>query len=429
MAHPVIADEAPPRSVPTVLQAGVVVAGIQATGAACRFGFQIALATALVPYVYADVAVALSWSQVLAAAGGGGSGAYLLAALPRLLTSPGARPAATYRAVQRSSALAIAAASGLVAAGLVFSGTAGGTAVGVAVLGTTALRSALFTVQESLRATGSLVLSQVLTLLVSPLVSTAIVVAAVITMDGTVDPVVAPLGIAVGLVVAWLPGRRVLGRSLGHDDGSDPAAPPVRTPVWQVLRLGLASAMLVWMFEGPVVLAGVALGGGEEVAQLNIHVRLSMVTALAAVVVSTVASSHWASRARSTGALPTPREALSWSMVGAAAATAAAVVLFAVGPVVVGAFGEGYAFSPVLLAGLAVKDTALAAASPLFYFLATHGNERGASRAASLGGAALLTVVPLAATHGLGGASLGVALGGTAWLAGFAYQVVRTGDR
>ena len=62
--------------------------------------------------------------------------------------------------------------------------------------------------------------------------------------------------------------------------------------------------MLVWMFEGPVVLAGVALGGGEDVARFNIHVRLAMVMALAAVVVSTVASSHWASQARTTAPSP-----------------------------------------------------------------------------------------------------------------------------
>ena len=57
-----------------------------------------------------------------------------------------------------------------------------------------------------------------------------------------------------------------------------------------------------------------------------------------------------------------------------------------------------------------------------------HQNERGASRASALGGAALLSVLPLAATHGLDGVALGVALGGAVWLAGFLVQVVRTGD-
>ena len=68
----------------------------------------------------------------------------------------------------------------------------------------------------------------------------------------------------------------------------------------------------------------------------------------------------------------------------------AAALLFAVGPAAVRAFGEGYAFSSPLLAGLASEGIALAAESPLFYSSPCTRTNAVPAAASALGGAALV---------------------------------------
>lgn len=404
---------------------GAVVSAVQGAGAVLRFVFQIALARAFAPAAVADVAVALSWSQVIAAASGGGGGTFLLRRLPGLIGCEQGRAVPLYRGTVRSATVAAGLAAAAVALVLSLTGASGGTLGGVAVLCTAPIRAALLTTQEALRSVGALALSQVLTLVVQPATSVAVLGGASVLASGGADPGLAACALVVGLAVAFVPARRGLMRRIGRARSTGPVECPSLKPL---LRYGAVSALLVWMFEGPLVLSALAISDKADLALLNAHVRLSMATALASVVVSTVASSQWSRRVRQGHELPSMASALRWSGMGAGAATMVASLLFVVGRPVLNGFGDTYDFSAVVLAGLVVKDVALAAAAPIFYFLVMHGREASAARSAVAGGAGLLAVVPLAAVGGLRGVAVGTAGAGLVWFGSFLFGIGRGQD-
>ncbi|MCZ7627681.1 MAG: hypothetical protein M5U19_00590 [Microthrixaceae bacterium] len=96
------------------------------------------------------------------------------------------------------------------------------------------------------------------------------------------------------------------------------------------MRLGAASAMFVWMVEGTLVLTSLVVTDKIELARFAAYVRLSVVTSIAGVTVSTVATSSWSKVVRSGGSAPGLRGALRWSALGATAAAAAGGVLLLV---------------------------------------------------------------------------------------------------
>lgn len=402
----------------------LAVGSLQGIGAAARFGFQVALARVLLPASFADFAVALGWTQVIAAAVGGGAGAYLLMALPDLLgRGEDASAAARYRqgvAWSLATSLVLALGVALVVHG---TGGAGATAAGLAVLLTAGLRSALLASQESNRSLGGLVSSQFLTMVLQPLTAVALLAVAAVVLEVPIDPLVAAGALAASLGVAWV------GQHLGTRSRLPASidAGVQRGPVeWrELIRLGTAAAMLTWMVEGTVVLSSLVSDDKVALARFAAHVRLSVVTSIAAVSVSTVASTRWARRIRDGEPPPSVRDAFRWSGLGAAAAAAAGGALLLVAGPVLRLFGEAYSYSPAILGGLVVKDVFVAAASPLFYLLVLSGRASAAARASAVGAVAL-GVVPIGLLlWGFVGAGVAAAFAGAVWFACFAGAAMR----
>lgn len=402
----------------------VSVAAIQGLGAAFRFGFQVALARVLLPTSFADVAVALAWTQVIAAALGGGAGAYLLTSLPELIARDDASAAARYRQTVALSVVSSSLVALVVALVLRAGGAAGASWLGVAVLATTGLRAALIATQESSRALGALAASQLLTMVVQPALAVAVLGVAAWAFGVPVEPSVAAAALGLSLAAAWagqhaVTWRRMPVATLGVEALRDPVD-------WRaLLRLGAASAMLTWMVEGTLVLASLVIDDRAEVARYAAHVRLSVVTSIAAITVSTVASTQWTRRVRRGGAVPSLGEALRWSTAGAGAAALAGVVLLGFADRIMELFGEAYTFSPAILAGLVLKDVAVAAASPIFYFLVMRGRPAAAVRASFAGAVALLAVPIGASWGGLSGASTAAAVAGVVWLGAYVAEAFR----
>lgn len=403
----------------------LTVGSLQGVGAAARFGFQVTLARVLLPASFADFAVALGWTQVIAAAVGGGAGAYLLTSLPDLAAR--GEPAAAAARYRQGVAWSVATSVGLALAVAVVvhaSGGAGATAAGLAVLLTAGLRSALIATQESNRALGGLAASQFLTMVVQPVTVVALLGLAALLWTTPIDPIVAAGALAASLGVAWA-GQHVGTRS------RLPAAPMTaetrREPIeWRMLiRLGTASAMLTWMVEGTVVLSSLVSDDKVALARFAAHVRLSVVTSIAAVSVATVASTRWARRIRAGGPPPSMRDGLRWSLLGAAAASAAGGALLLVAGPVLQLFGESYAYSPKILVGLVLKDVFVSAASPLFYLLVLNGRAGAAARASAVGAVALGGVPLGLLAGGFPGASAAAALAGLVWLGCFLLESTR----
>lgn len=403
----------------------LAVGSLQGVGAAARFGFQVALARVLLPASFADFAVALGWTQVIAAAVGGGAGAYLLTSLPeQVARHDDAAAMARYRqGVGWSVATSLVLALG-VAVIVHGTGGAGATAAGAAVLVTAGLRSALLATQESNRSLGGLMSSQFLTMILQPVTAVALLGAAALLLTTPIDPMVAAGALGASLAVAWTAQHLRTRARL-------PAVPPGvrarREPVeWrQLIRLGTAAAMLTWMVEGTVLLSSLVSDDKVALARFAAHVRLSVVTSIAAVSVSTVASTRWARSIREGGGPPSLRDGFRWSALGAGAAVAAGLTLLAVAGPVLKLFGESYTYSPRILGGLVAKDVFVAAASPLFYVLVLTGRASSAARA-SAGGAVALAAVPIGlVVGGFPGAGLGAAFAGAVWFGCFAFAVAR----
>jgi len=403
----------------------MTVGSLQGVGAAARFGFQLALARVLLPASFADFAVALGWTQVIAAAVGGGAGAYLLTSLPDLVArGEDAAATARYRqgvgwSVATSLGLAV-----LVAAIVHSTGGAGATAAGLAVLVTAGLRSALIATQESNRSLGGLVSSQFLTMVLQPLVAVALLAAAAVVFDTPISSLAAAGVLAASLGLAWA------GQHFGTRSRL-PASPSVharRDPIeWRTLiRLGTASAMLTWMIEGTVVLSSLVSDDKVALARFAAHVRLSVVTSIAAVSVATVASTRWARRIRDGAPPPSSREAFRWSALGAAAAALAGGALLLVAGPVLQLFGESYSYSPAILVGLVLKDVFVSAASPIFYLLVLTGRAAAAARSSAMGAVALGGVPVGLLLAGFPGVSAAAAVAGLVWFSCFVWAATRS---
>lgn len=394
-----------------------------------RFAFLVALARVLTAESFADLAVALSWTQVIAAAIGGGAGAYLLTSLPALVAG-GDRcgAAAKYRQTIGWSISATTVAATCIAGLLWLLGTAGASAAGLILLVAAGLRSAVLATQESARALGALASSQFVTLVVQPAIAVALLATAALTLGVPIDALIAAGALIVSLALAWAGLRKVTSSGLSVEGAIARIAP--RDPLdWRSLvRLGAASAMFVWMVEGTLVLTSLVVTDKIELARFAAYVRLSVVTSIAGVTVSTVATSSWSKVVRSGGSAPGLRGALRWSALGATAAAAAGGVLLLVADHALRLLGESFDFSATVMGGIVLKDVAVAAASPIFYFLVMRGHSREAARAALTGAVALLLVPVGGLSGGLPGASIAAAVAGGVWLSSYLYYSVRVDD-
>ncbi len=391
-----------------------------------RFAFLVALARALAPASFADLAVALSWTQVIAAAIGGGAGAYLLTSLPELVASGDrAGAAAKYRQTVNWSVGAATVVAICVAVLIGLAGTAGATTAGLVLLVAAGLRAAVIATQESARSLGALASSQFLTLVVQPAMAVGLLGGAALVLGVPLDALVATAVLIVSLATAWAGLRMVTRRGLSPA-GVAPERVTPRDPVdWRsLLRLGAASAMFMWMVEGTLVLTSLVVTDKIELARFAAYVRLSVVTSIAGITVSTVATSHWSKQILSGGSPPRLRGALRWSALGAAAAAAAGGALLLVADRALRLLGESYDFSAAVMGGIVVKDVAVAAASPVFYFLVMRGHSREAARAALTGAVALLVVPVGGATGGIAGSAIAAAVAGGVWLSAYLFYAV-----
>lgn len=403
-----------------------LVAAIQVGGAAMRFGFLVAMARVLAPASFADLAVALSWTQVIAAAVGGGAGAYLLTSIPALIAQgQNAEAAVRYRRTVNWSVTTATVIAVSVTAVVWLLGTAGATAAGMILLATAGLRAAVIATQESARSLGALAGSQLLTLVFQPALAVTLLACAALLLGTPLDALVATAALIASLGSAWVGLHKLTTRRLPTCVTTADGTP--RGPVeWRSLvRLGAASAMFMWMVEGTLVLTSLVVTDKIDLARFAAYVRLSVVTSIAGVTVTTVASSQWSKRLLSGGPPPRLRSALRWSALGATAAAAAGGCLLLVAEQALRFLGESYQLSQAVMGGIVIKDVAVAAASPMFYFLVMRDHPKEAARAALTGAVALLLVPLGAATHGLSGAATGAATAGGVWLAAYVYQSVK----
>jgi hypothetical protein len=407
----------------------LAVAAVQAIGAGLRLAFHVALARSLTTQVFAEVAVALSWSQILAAAVAGGAGAYLLKELPELLADGrlGWALGLYGQTLQRAATFA-ALGSLLVIVGLRLSLEGLGWAAAV-IVATSVIRALLVATQEALRSLGGLLLSQATTLILQPMLTTMGVAAAAVALGAPVGACVPAAALAVGLAVPWYVQHRVVrdrltGATVDRDEDAKPLARP---DLRALLASGASTAWLVWMVEGAVVLAAFTAGDAADVALLAAHVRVSVVTSVAAVVVSTVATTRWSGRIRNGGGRPDLREALRWSGAGAAVAAAAGGALLVVAGPILSLFGREFGLNPAILLGLVGKDVALAGAAPLFYLLVLRERTDLALRASTAGGLSLLGIVPASHFGGGTGAATAAFVAGIVWF--LAYLLAARSDR